>query len=142
MSLSMRDRDVRALAASFVVTTLAGCAFIFWTWASRGYAVGGALRCVTMACAMAAVHAWGLRAYRHQGQTFSASLGKFARQVGRNVAWYRRTHEVWRILAVQGVLLLVGTIVLDNGRLMAMTAAGSAMYWIVVLLRICTRYDE
>ena len=141
MGVSLRDRDVRALATSFVVTTLAGCAFVFWVWASRGKSGDGTLRCVTLACSVAAVHVWGLRAYRNQGETFLASLQKLFRQVGRNAAWYRQTHEVWRILAVQGVLILVGTITLDNGRLMMTAIAGSAIYWFVVLLMICTR-DE
>jgi hypothetical protein len=141
VSVPMHGRDVRALAASFVATTLGGCAFVFWSWASRGHALEGALRCLTLACAMAAVHVCGLRAYRHQAGTFLASLRKFARQVDRNVERYRRTHDVRWILVRQGAVILLGTIVLDNGNLMRMAAAGSAVYWIGVLARVCTR-DE
>ena len=142
MGVSLRDRDVRALAVSFVLTTLAGCAFVFWTWASRGHATEGALRCVTLACAMFAVHAWGLRAYRRQADTLSASFQKFVRQVERNAAWYRRTYDVRWILVVQGALILLGTIILDNGNFMRTAAAGSAIYWVVVLLHVCTREHE
>jgi hypothetical protein len=136
-----RDLARRAIVISFIATTAVGCAFVFWTWAARGRATDGLLRCVTLVCAMVAVHAWGLQAYRNQAGTASESFDRFARNIGRNVAWFRRTHNVGLTLVAQTMLLLVGSITLDGGMLLAMSTAGIGIYWLLVLIELCTRTD-
>lgn len=140
-------REKRAIAIPLAVTLAFGCAFILWRWGSRGDWDDGALRCVTFACVMVAIHVWGYQAYRRQ-RVIGAEVVRQGPEPmpsdaeeppvivpGKRISWPA-------ILAQQAFALLFGSIVLDGGELFRLFLVSVLVYWLAVLTCLITRHGR
>ena len=140
-------REKRAIAISLAVTLVFGCVFILWWWGFRGDWDRGALRCVTFACVMVAIHVWGFQAYRRQ-RVMAAEVvlqGTEPMPSGPDeppVAVPARRISWPAILAQQAFALLFGSIVLDGGELFRLFLVSVLVYWLAVLTCLITRHGR
>lgn len=133
-----------ALGVSLLLTCLLGCAYVFWHWSLQDQPIDGLLRCITLVCAMLALHAWAYRAYASQFETGRAGPHSAlnAGPTGDAVNGGGQTASThWAVLALAQQLgtLLLASLLLDGGMILKLCLAATGTYWatvgIVALMR-------
>jgi hypothetical protein len=126
-----RERGV--IIGSAPITILGGCTFVFMRWQLRHQLIDGYLRCVTLACSMIAVHAWGWNFYLAQGRTqWTRSVDDFLRHADMNWQILKRATP-FSVVVLQVVTWFLAGLVLDGGDVFKLTSAALITYWGTIL---------
>lgn len=123
-----------ALGVSLLLTCLLGCAYVFRHWSLQDQPIDGLLRCITLVCAMVALHAWAYRAYASQFETGRAGPHSVpsAGPTGDAVNGGGRTASThWAVLALAQQLgtSFLAFLLLDGGTILKLCLAATGTYW-------------
>ena len=131
------NRELSAIVISAFATIVIGSTYVFTRWALRHQPIDGALRCVTLACALIAIHAWGLDASRRQNER---SLIRRALELfGTNLRQVRAARCIGLAFVQQAILWAFSAIVLDGGQLMMAVGLSICVFWLVICIALFTR---
>ena len=125
-----------ALTISFLVISVAGCAFIYPRWIELGRWLG-IVPCLVFVIIMGGVHCVGYRLLKRQQEAIPAEGAGEVR--GYASLWAAYGGAIRAAIAQQCVVLLLSSLVLDGGQMLRVSTFGAVGCWSFVVVIVARR---